>query len=214
MNKTILSLIVATAAGMPAMLAAGAQTSTNLIRINTNQVSKTNVVGNTNGTSRTPTVVTNSNPSGNLTRADAHFLAVAAIDSLHEIAIGFLAQTNSTNADVQAFGAKLVADHTDAYNAAVDLANSNNVTLPAKETRVQLAQDERLARLSGRQFDVAFDNIMISSHQQEISLFESEAIRAHDAGVRAYARSQLPVLMDHFVTALDIREELRASSSP
>jgi predicted outer membrane protein len=219
MKKTVPTLIMAISVGVFPMLASAAITATRTTTVTTTAASRTNAVVRTNTVAAISTTgVTNTlnltnGTIGDLTRADAHFLAVVAVNSLHAIAIGFLAQTNSTNADVVAFGAVLVATRTAAYNDAVELASSNNVALPTTETRVQLGQTGRLALLNGSRFDIAFDNIIKASLLQDISLFDGEAIRAISPAVRAYARAQLLAQADNFVRALLIREALTQSSS-
>jgi Predicted outer membrane protein len=121
---------------------------------------------------------TNFNGSG---RSDARFLQQAAASSLHEITLGNLAQTNSSNPDVQAFGAKLVEDHTAAYRAAADLASSLGVTVPTTETRVDQRDSQRLGRLSGSDFDAAFVGEMINSHGGTFNLTK---IRQSGAGTQ------------------------------
>lgn len=145
-------------------------------------------------------------------RNDARFLQQAAASSLHEITLGNLAQTNSSNPDVQAFGATLVTDHTAAFQAAADLASSLGVTVPTSETRVDQRDSQRLARLSGSDFDAAFVGEVIRNHMVDIQNLENQALRSSNPDVRAYARTQLPVEMDHLVTALDLRETVGATT--
>jgi predicted outer membrane protein len=68
--------------------------------------------------------------------------------------------------------------------------------------------DQKLARLSGSNFDAAFVDEVIRDNTGEIQTFENQAIRSGNADVRAYARTQLPVLMDDLVTALELRESV------
>jgi hypothetical protein len=49
---------------------------------------------------------------------------------------------------------------------------------------------------------------MINSHVRDIQSHENQAIRSGNADVRAYARTQLPVQMDHLVTGLELRESV------
>jgi predicted outer membrane protein len=76
-------------------------------------------------------VIRSEHPFGrSSSRSDNRWLAQAAVDSLHEIEAGNLAQTNSSTVEVQAYGALLVQDHTAAYNQAVALAATNGIALP------------------------------------------------------------------------------------
>ncbi len=165
-----------------------------------------NTTGASGGT--TQSVTNNGNGNGNLSSFDRRWLSQAAAGSLHEITLGNLAQTNSSNADVQAFGARLLEDHTLSFQQAEQLATDNGTTVPTAETRSQQRAAQKLARLTGADFDTAFLNESVRGHIKDIQSYENEALRGRNADVRAYAREQLPILMDHLVTALELRELL------
>lgn len=140
--------------------------------------------------------------------ADARFLAQAAEADLHVIALGNLAQVNSFNSGVQAFGVTLVQDGTASFQQVVDIANANGIFIPSAQN-VQDANDEvALSRLTGSQFDTAFLSEMVTLHTREILLFETEAQRGRNADVRAFAQAQLPVLATHLSTALMLEDSL------
>lgn len=139
-------------------------------------------------------------------RYDRPFLVQAASVSLHEITLGELAQSNSTNPDVQQFGVILATDHAQAYEHATALLNSMGFDAPTNQMRRQIKMYYRLANLTGTDFDVAFVNEMIRDHVQSIRTFQAAAMRAANAETRAYARDQLPVLAQHHVMALQIWE--------
>jgi putative membrane protein len=201
MKKQIVSVMVAVAAVMSQSLVAQVISVPNGTAGNSSDVISNSAVNALNNS-------TNVNSSH---RGDARFLQQAAASSLHEIALGNMAQTNSSNPDVQAFGAMLVADHTASYQEATNLASSLGVTIPTTETRTDLRDTQRLGRLSSTNFDAAFVGAMIRSHMSDIQTFENQAVRSGNADVRAYTRAQLPVLMDHLVTALELRETVGAT---
>jgi putative membrane protein len=204
MKKQILSIMVALAAATSQSLLAQ-------VTISTPNGTAGNTAGNiSNAINNALNNGTNVNGSA---RSDARFLQQAAASSLHEIALGNLAQSNSSNPDVQAFGATLVADHTASYQSAADLATSLGLTVPTTESKADLRDTQRLGRLSGSDFDAAFVGEMINNHVRDIQSHENQAIRSGNADVRAYARTQLPVLMDHLVTALDLRETVGATTA-
>lgn len=155
----------------------------------------------------------NGNNSNGISRTESRFIQDAAAGNLHEIAAGNVAQTNSSSSGVQAFGATLVADHTAAYNALVSLTDTNGVTLPTTESRSDQRDTARLARLTGDAFDAAFLREMIADHILDIQKYEAEAVVGRNADVRAYAREQLPVLVGHLVTALQLQEDLGLRNS-
>jgi len=162
--------------------------------------------GTTTGFTGNNAITTNIN--GNFNRTDIRWLNQAAAGSLQEIALGNLAQTNSSDTNVQAFGALLVQDHTLAFEQAQQLGATNGLTLPTAVTRTQQRDTQRLSRLTGTSFDAAFLALMIRNHITDIQSYETEAQRGGSADVRAYARSQLPILMNHLVIALDLQDSL------
>jgi len=176
---------------------------------NNNDNNNNNVGNFTNSTTGTVTTINGNGTTNNRSITfDRRFLAQAAQGSLQEVSLGQLAQTNSTNPLVQQFGTLLVEDHTAAYTQAVALAQSLGFNIATNVTRAQLRNLQRLTNVSGTSFDNTFINLMVRDHIQDIQTYETAAQRASDATVRAYARAQLPVLMNHLVMALEIRETL------
>jgi putative membrane protein len=201
----------------------GNTTDTNGLGATTSTVDTNGLAANTNGTTGMDTngvagLTDTNGPAGTnifdglsgtgFSNADARWLVQAAGDSLHEVNVGNLAQTNSSNTNVQAFGAVLVQDHTLANLQAAQLAALHGVTLPTTEPRPLQRETARLARLNGAAFDAAFVTAMIRGHVKDIQSFMTEAQRGRSEDVRAFARAQLPVLTEHLVIALELREML------
>jgi putative membrane protein len=158
------------------------------------------------------TANTNSSTSASVTTNalfDRLFIFKAAEDSLLEITLGQLAQTNSTNQSVQQFGARLVTDHSNALAQIQVLATNLGVTLPTTLNTEDQQLVQGLTALTGADFDKAFLETSIASHKKDISLFEKAALRARNAGVRAFARNNLPILATHLAITLELYESYR-----
>ena len=67
-----------------------------------------------------------------LTAADRKAIMDMAMSSMAEVEMGKMAQTKSQNADVKAFGQKMVDDHGKALAEVQTLAQSKGVTLPTE----------------------------------------------------------------------------------
>jgi predicted outer membrane protein len=65
---------------------------------------------------------------------------------------------------------------------------------------------ERFSSLSGDAFDRAFLAYLIQSHQQGIGRFQVAAVRASRQNVRNFAATNLPMLMQHLLDLLQVRE--------
>jgi len=179
-------------------------------QVNTANGTSNNGNGTTTGiTANNGTVNGTTTGNGAFNRSDIRWLNQAAAGSLQEITLGNLAQTNSSNTNVQAFGALLVQDHTLAFQQAQALGATNSVNVPTTITTAQQRNITRLSRLTGtNNFDAAFLNLMVRDHIADIQSYETEAQRGANADVRAYARAQLPILMNHLVIALDLQDAL------
>jgi len=155
----------------------------------------------------------NDEQDGNYTLSDQQFLSKAAADSLLEIALGQLAQSQSTTPSVQQFGQQLVTDHTAALQQVQQLAASLGITLlPPDGSDADILS--MLSQLSGAEFDRAFLALEIKDHAEDIHLFTLAATMASDPAVRALAASQLPVLAQHYQMALSIWQTLGLGPLP
>lgn len=184
--------------------------STNTVDTNTvNQ--PTNTFENTN-TFETNTNTVGNNNNRNNGNHDARWLSQAAESDLRDIDEGNLAQTNSSDPDVQAYGLLLVSNHVASYQQIVDLAATNNASIPSNLNRGDQKTLDRLASRNGSAFDAAFLNQSIRDHLRDSHSYEIEALNGSNPDTRAFARTQLPVLADELATALQLRENFGFNS--
>jgi putative membrane protein len=139
---------------------------------------------------------------------DRRFLNSAASMSLAEIYTGEMIQTNSANADLQALAARLIEDHTASFNQAQELGDALGVNVSTNASRSDLNRIRNLARLSDARRDRAIADHLVRDHIKAIQQFTTAAQRARNTEVRAFARTQLPVLTTHLVMALEARETI------
>jgi putative membrane protein len=201
-NKTLIILFLTSAT---ALATANAQMSPAANASGTTgTVAPNSLVNNT--TTNTDQILLLSNFPG------TNFLILAAADSLLEIQLGLIAQTNSSNPAVQQFGQTLVSDHTKSLQDARNLAGSLGITLRTLDPQNQ-AILQRFESLSGNEFDRVFARYTIQGHIQDVGRFELAAARAWNWDVRSYAANNLPVLLRHLQMALNIRENLLGNQS-
>jgi|SwirhisoilCB2_FD_contig_71_6768633_length_622_multi_2_in_0_out_0_1 putative membrane protein len=136
------------------------------------------------------------------TKEDQTFLTKAIEGGLAEVEMGKLAQEKGQSQDVKNFGAMLVQDHTDANTKAMDLAKQINLTnAPSQPSKKQQADHDRLAKLSGAQFDSEFAKHMVTDHKEDIADFTKQSkMKAGDPTVE-FASQTLPVLQKHLQAA-------------
>lgn len=135
--------------------------------------------------------------------ADRHFAMEAAEGGIMEVELGKIAAQKATNADVKAFGQKMVDDHGKANDELKSIASSKNITLPDETTvkNKHKAMLDRLEKLSGAAFDKAYMSDMVKDHVTDVAAFEHEAKSGKDAELKAFASKTLPTLKEHLKLA-------------
>jgi len=147
-------------------------------------------------------------------KADADFLVEAASGGMTEVQLGQLAQTNSMNKQVKAFGALMIKDHGAGNEKLKALAASKNIILPDSVSNHQQKMKERLERKKGEAFDRAYISMMIDDHKRDIRAFKSAAKNAADVEIKAFALDNLPVLSAHLDSALNLQRKMGIPVGP
>jgi putative membrane protein len=115
---------------------------------------------------------------------------------------------------VKEFAAMMVRDHTKAgaelntvaANAHIDLSKIDADMDQGKNTR------DRLAKLSGMEFDREYMKTMLDEHEKAIKDVEDRADRADNDHVKQWAAKTLPTLKKHLEQAKSIHESLEKRS--
>lgn len=129
------------------------------------------------------------------TRGDT-FMEKAIQGNLAEIKVGQLAQQKGATESVRRFGAVLERDHSAANQEAMSAASSMGITPPGAPDAKEQVEYQRLASLSGRQFDHAFLKEMGRDHRKDIAEFKKEA-KVNKGPAGNYAKASLPTLEKH-----------------
>lgn len=129
--------------------------------------------------------------------ADSTFAMKAAQGGMAEVKMGQLAADKGTNPDVKAFGQQMVDDHTKANNDLKSVAQSENMTLPTDVNAKDQAMYDKLSKMSGAMFDKMYVNNMVKDHEEDVKEFQKESTSGHDAQIKNFASTALPVLQGH-----------------
>lgn len=142
---------------------------------------------------------------------DEQFLQQAAMGDAYEITAGSLTRDKADAGSVKTLGARLVKDHKAALRKVKAIARRLDVTVTATPSPVQAWIIAQLRSTSdGKDFDGMFLPLAVADHKEDIAMFQEEAREGSNATVRAYARTQIPVLRAHLAMA---QKALRAASS-
>jgi putative membrane protein len=132
-------------------------------------------------------------------KASQKFLTEAIQGNFAEVQMGELAQKNGQSQDVKNFGQTLVTDHNAANQKATEAATALGVTPPAGPSKKQMADYDKMAKLSGPAFDKMFAKHMVQDHRKDIRQYQKASKKQDAAG--QYAQNSLPVLQKHLDAA-------------
>jgi putative membrane protein len=136
--------------------------------------------------------------------ADQDFMLAAAQGGMTEVKLGELAVQNGKRDDVKAFGQRMVKDHTAINDDLKALASQKGVTLPDGLDAKHQGMVDKMAALTGSEFDDAYIAGMIKGHKKDTRAFKAEAAATQDADIKTFLDKSIPVVEDHLkcITAM------------
>jgi putative membrane protein len=161
----------------------------------------------TNGQTQNSNSSTNGNKSSasgqasGLSSADRQFAMDVAMDGMTEVQLGRLATQQGASDSVKQFGQRMVDDHTKANNDLMQWASTSGVTLPTTLDAKHQAMVTKMSALSGAAFDKAYAKSMVSDHTKAVAMFQKEADKGGDSGLKSFAATTLPTLQEHLTMA-------------
>jgi putative membrane protein len=127
-------------------------------------------------------------------------------DGAREVELGRLAEERATSPQVKEFARTMVADHSQAAEELRAIARSENIELDLDQDSVR-DERERLAKLSGAEFDREYMEKMVDDHEKAVNDLERHVDSDHPQ-LRQFASSKLPVVRQHLNQAKQIHEQL------
>jgi putative membrane protein len=135
--------------------------------------------------------------ANNISMGQGHFLKKTAEHGMAEVELAKLAREKAMRDEVKQFADRMVADHTKANDEVTALAMSNGVKLPDGPDKKHAKEKDKLAKLSGPDFDREYMRMMLKDHKEDVKDFRKEAKAKKPNDVNAFAAKTLPVLEDH-----------------
>jgi putative membrane protein len=160
---------------------------------------------NQRGTGATPGATGTAGAADNV---DREFLQNITAANQREIALGQLALQKATNPSVREFAEMMVRDHQQAGDELRQVLSKHTIQLPVSTDDTNDAR-ERLADLTGAEFDREFMNTMVDEHEKAVEMVRDEA-EDNDthADIRQWASKTLPTLQQHLDRAKQLDEML------
>ncbi|AVJ28057.1 DUF4142 domain-containing protein [Achromobacter spanius] len=143
-----------------------------------------------------------------LAASDARFLQAASGSGLFEVQAAELAGKRAQDAQVRAFAAKMLEQHSAVNKELKALAASKNVSLPDQPAEPERATLHELGGKTGAAFDQLYiQKAAVDAHATANRLFETAAKASEDAQVRDFAVRTLPMLSDHYAMSRALQRE-------
>lgn len=160
-----------------------------------------------------PAQAASSRPAPRISEADQQFAEKAADDEVSEVELGKLATRKAASRQVKEFGQRMVEDHTKASEDLKRIASTKGMRLPQQMDKSSKELRDRLAKLSGSQFDSAYMAEMLKNHKLDLEQFQQEAKSGGDPELKQFATKTLPTLQSHLKQAESIAPDLQGVKS-
>ena len=142
------------------------------------------------------------------------FVNKMAMSDMYEIAAAKLAQSRSKNADVKAFAAMMIKDHTkstaDLKKAIAD--SGQTLTPPADMDQHTKDQIDDLTKKDAKDFDKAYMNDQVDAHQGALDTLQRYANDGDVPAIKAFASTTAAVVQGHYDKAKSIRDKIEGKS--
>jgi putative membrane protein len=144
---------------------------------------------------------------GKATAAEMAFMKKAADGGMTEVELGKVAEKNGQKENVKGFGSHMVKDHGKANDELKTVAGKMEVTLPEKVSAEHQAKIDKMSKMSGDAFDMAYAKGMVADHEKTVADFEKASGMVKNADLKKFVDETLPVIKEH----LKMAKELAAS---
>jgi putative membrane protein len=124
------------------------------------------------------------------------FVTKATQEGLTEVEMGKLAQSRSSDAAVQAFAARMVADHTQANAELAAIAKREGFNVPTQLDGEHATILHAVGTKPASEFAAEYRKRMMAAHDAAVTLF-SDASAIGDKEIAAFAQKTLPTLHEH-----------------
>jgi putative membrane protein len=107
----------------------------------------------------------------------------------------------------------MVADHSKAGDELTQLARQKGITLPKELDNKHQQLRDRLAKLSGAEFDRAYMNEMVKDHRRDVAAFKKHMQTSKDLELKVWAGQTLPTLEEHLRLAENLTARAKGGAT-
>ncbi len=140
---------------------------------------------------------------------DEAFIQKAAQGGMLEVELGKLAEQKATSSEVKEFGVGMVKDHSTADAELKAIADKKGITVPTTLDAKHQASLTKFQHLSGKDFDKAYVNTMVTDHEKTASTFRQASTSAKDPEVKNFAGEKLKLIESHLTHIKTIQSSMK-----
>jgi putative membrane protein len=140
---------------------------------------------------------------------DRQFARDAAIAGLSNVELGKLAAEKASSEDVRQFGKQVLDDQTKTNDRLKQVANQQNISIPDALDSKHQSLIDKLAKLSGPEFDKAFLKQQLKEQEAQVWDFSDEAEYGTDPNVKTFAAGALPHLQQQLEAAKNLNKSTK-----
>jgi putative membrane protein len=140
---------------------------------------------------------------------DRQFARDAAIAGLSNVELGKLAAEKASSEDVRQFGKHLLDDQTKTNDRLKQVVNQQNISIPDALDSKHQSLIDKVAKLSGPEFDKAFLKQQLKEQEAQVRDFSDEAQRGTDPKVKTFAAGALPNLQQQLDAAKSLNKSTK-----
>ncbi|MES2621057.1 MAG: DUF4142 domain-containing protein [Bacteroidota bacterium] len=138
---------------------------------------------------------------------DAQFLVDATAFNREQIQLARLG-TQKGNGDVKGLSAMMLTEHEKSLKQATDYAKNKQITVPDSISTDAADNYNALRDKNGIDFNKAFCERLVESHQKAIGFFEKESADSRDQDLKEWATTKLPDIRTHLDHIFAVQKKL------
>jgi len=121
-------------------------------------------------------------------------MARAALAHLADLDMARVARMHSKNGAVTSYAGMILKEHQESLQELTKLMREKNIAQPDTFDGETKQDIDRMASLSGAEFDREFITDQVKNQREALGLYESEAQAGQNPRLRSVARESLPLL--------------------
>ncbi len=128
---------------------------------------------------------------------DKEFLVQAIACEVFNVKMADAAMKRATSEDVRSLAAKIKEDHTKIRDSFQEQAKKWKVAVVEGTSRRHREEADRLKKLEGHDYDVAYTQFVVDGHEKGLALYKKWSKDATDSGLKEEAKNAASTYENH-----------------